>query len=219
LDVAQRTTFVSSRIYGSAGGNGHALVEGIIRYYLMAMLAVPVSPDISRLFREIEVDAYRDPSDHITLFFFGDYLEIGRVLKIIPVVFDITSNMKPFEVTTTKITTFPKGDKGYPVIAEIKSPQLEDLRNNIKKAFESKNIKFDERFQDFKLHITLGYSKKKPKSIRFDKFKWIISQIGLYAGDNADSRLFVNFPFTLGVSKTAKLTEFTNTFVQEIRKV
>lgn len=51
------------------------------------MLAIPIQPDISRLFQEFDLDIERDPSDHITMFYFGDDLPISKVLKIIPVVF------------------------------------------------------------------------------------------------------------------------------------
>lgn len=182
----------------------------------MAMLAIPLSLDISRLFREVDVDAFRDPSDHITLFTFGDDLEINKILKIIPVVFNITSGMQPFEVSSTRITTFPKGDKGYPVISEIKSKELEEIHTRIEKAFKSKGIKFDTTFSEYKPHVTLGYAKKRPKTIKFDKVKWSISQIALYGGDNADSKLFVNFPFTLGTTKSAQVNTFAQRFYEAI---
>lgn len=180
----------------------------------MAMLAIPISQDISRLFREIEIDANRDSSDHISLFYFGDNLPIQKILKIIPIVFDICSIKRPFEVTCSKIISFPKGKHGYPIVAEIKSEELEDIRNSIKKLFNKKNIKYEDNFPEFRPHITLGYSENEPKDIKFEKVKWAISQVGLYGGDTADSKIFVNFPFTLGTSKVEKTAKYIHSYLK-----
>lgn len=185
----------------------------------MAMLAIPLSPDISRLFRETDImEGKRDPSDHITLFYFGDDLPLKNILKIIPVVFDVTSNMKPFSASCGKIISFPKGKYGYPVVGEIKSNDLSDFRNNLKKEFDKNKIKYDNTFTDYKPHVTIGYSEKEVKNIKFDKTNWSINQVSLYGGDRADSRLFINFPFTLGIdNKTARLNYFSNIFLKYVQ--
>lgn len=182
----------------------------------MAMLAIPLSPDISRLFREIEIetDIHRDPSDHITLFCLGDDIEINQILKIIPVVYDITSETQPFEVTSSKISYFPKGDHGYPMIVQIKSPELEAIHSKIKRGLDSKKIKYDKTFTEYNPHVTLGWARKRPQKLKFDKVKWAISQIGLYGGDEVDSKIYVNFPFTLGISKIEKINSFANSFAK-----
>ena len=150
----------------------------------MAMIAIPLSVDTSRLFREIDVDGHRDSSDHVTLFCLGD---------------DIN----------------PKGEKGYPVIAELKSDKLLELREKIRKLLEKNKIKYDNTFKEYKPHITVSWGKKKPGKIKFpEKAKLLITQLALYGGDNADSRIFVNFPFSLGVEKKAEdhLLSLTNWF-------
>jgi 2'-5' RNA ligase len=169
----------------------------------MAMIAIPLSLDISRLFREVEIDSLgaRDASDHITMFYLGDEIPIKKLVKIIPIVFDITSKTKPFSASCSKIISFPEGKKGFPIIGEVKSSELLKFREQIKKEFKKNKIKFDEKFPEYKPHVTLGYSKTKPSSIKFSKTNWSITQVGLYGGDEADSKFFVNFPFTLGIEK------------------
>lgn len=181
----------------------------------MAMIAIPLAQDTSRLFREIEVDGARDPSDHISLFYLGDSLDIKKLLKMIPVVYEIVSNYSPIEITCSKITKFPKGEYGYPVIAEVKSPKLMELRESLKEAFDNSKIKYDNKFPEYHPHVTLAYSKKRPKNIRLpNKAKFMANQVAIYGGDEVDSKLFINFPLSLGVQKTAqdKLLELSNVF-------
>ena len=175
----------------------------------MAMVAIPISQDISRLFHGVELgeNVSRDPSDHITLFYLGDELKLSKIIKMIPVIFEITSKMGPFEITCSRITTFSKGPKGYPIIAEIKSKELTELRNKIKEAFEEKKIKYDDKWPEFKPHITLGFSKKKIKNKPLDKATWGVNALSIYGGDHADTKLFVNFPFNLGKTDVKKISE------------
>jgi len=182
------------------------------------MLSISLSPDISRLFREITFKdkITRDPSDHITMFYLGDNIPLKKLIKMIPIIFDITCDMKPFMVSCSKITTFPKGKNGYPIIGEIKSKDLSALRDKLKKEFEKNKIKYDSTFKDYKPHVTLGYSKNKPKNTSFSKINWSINHISLYGGDESDSRFFVNFPFTLGTEKIAKLANFCDLYYKAI---
>jgi 2'-5' RNA ligase len=187
----------------------------------MAMIAIPLSPDTSRLFREIEVDAHRDSSDHITIFYLGDDVDTNKLFDIIPIIYEAVKDVKPFEATCNRISTFPKGQKGYPVIAELKCDPLIELRNKLKKMLDKNKIDYDTTHEDYRPHTTLGYAKKKPKNIKLPtKAKLPINQIALYGGDRADSRLFVNFPFSLGVEKKAadKLIELANAFYEMTSK-
>lgn len=164
----------------------------------MAMIAIPVPHDVGRLFRSIDVPGNRDPSDHITLLYFGDDLSMKTIVKAIPLVYDIVSKMNPFLISTKKIETFPKGDKGYPIIAPIESEQLQDLHSKLKKSFKSHGISFSNKFPEYKPHLTLGYDKKKFK-VSLPKTQWQVNEVALYGGDTHDEKLYVSFPFNLDV--------------------
>jgi 2'-5' RNA ligase len=181
----------------------------------MAMLAIPISQDISRLFQEFDLDIEKDPSNHITLFYFGDNIPMSRILKIIPIIFDITENLKPFTVTTSGYSFFNSDDL-YPVICPVKSPTLISLRKKICTAFDNSKIKYDKTFPDYKPHITLGHSKDKPKNTKFPKVEFLISQLALYAGDTSDTKLFVNFPFT--INKLSQLDILSNNYLKHTCK-
>ncbi len=181
----------------------------------MAMLAIPLSRDISRLFTQVDVPGVRDPSDHITLFFLGKETSIDTIGKLVPVIHQVTSELRPFLVSCKRITTFPKGDNGYPVIAQLQAPQLQEIREKVKRIFDRKGIKYDDTYADFSPHVTLSYSKKKPKNISFPKIQWQINELALYGGDDHDERVYVNFPFSLGIEhKAAYLEQLADCFVK-----
>lgn len=175
------------------------------------MLAIPISQDISRLFQELDLDIEKDNSNHITLFYFGDNLSMPQILKIIPIIFDVTENMNPFIVTTSGYSFF-ESDDIYPVICPVKSSKLISLRNKIANCFDDSKVKWDKTYPVYKPHITLGYSKEKPKNTKFPKVEFPISQIALYGGDTADTKLFVNFPFT--ISKSSQLNMLANEYLK-----
>jgi 2'-5' RNA ligase len=179
----------------------------------MAMLAVTLSPDISRLFQEFDLDIEKDPSNHITMFYLGDDLPMAKVLKIIPVIYDLTKKLKPFTASVSSFECFPSSDL-YPVIAKVKSSDLLKLRAKIKNLFVDKKIKFDNKFPTYQPHITLGYSENKIKNTKFPKIEFAISQISLYAGDNSDSKLFINFPLT--ITKSSELDIYSNSYFKQV---
>ncbi|NJO18733.1 MAG: 2'-5' RNA ligase family protein [Thioploca sp.] len=171
----------------------------------MAMISLQIPNDIGRMFKEIDIPGKRDATDHITLFYLGDEIDIKKVIKIIPVIFEAVNGMGPFSVSCNKITTFPMGKNGYPVIGEIKSPELIKLRNKLKKLFDKNKIKYDNKFPEYKPHLTLSYSEDEVDDIKLKNFDWKVSSISLYGGDVSDTRLFVNFPFSLEIKKKAEL--------------
>jgi len=179
----------------------------------MAMLAIPIQPDISRLFQEFDLDMERDPSNHITLFYFGDDLPISRILKIIPIIFNITEDLRPFLASASEYSFF-ESDDVYPIICPVKSKELMSLRNKIRHALDDDKIKYDKKFPEYKPHITLGFSKDKPpKNTKFPKVEFTISQLSLYCGDTTDTKLFINFPFT--INKASQLDALSNRFLKE----
>jgi len=179
----------------------------------MAMLAIPIQPDISRLFQEFDLDIERDPSNHITLFYFGDDLPISRVLKIIPVIFDLTEGLEPFTASASSYSSF-ESDEAYPIICPVKSTSLINIRDKIQKAFDKSKIKYDKKFPDYKPHITLGYSKEKLKNTKFPKVEFTISQLSLYCGDTSDTKLFVNFPFS--INKFSQLDMLSKMYLKNV---
>lgn len=140
-------------------------------------------------------------------------MPISKILKIIPVVFNITEDLEPFTASASNYSFFDS-DEEYPVICPVKSKELLNFREKIAKAFDKKKISYDKKFPEYHPHITLGYSKEKPKKAKFPKVDFTISQVALYAGDSTDTKLFVNFPFT--INKFAKLNAFSSVYANAL---
>lgn len=162
---------------------------------------------MGRLFQQVDVPGERDPSDHITMFYLGDGVPLDRLMKIIPILYKLCAKTDPFKVSCKRITTFPKGKKGWPVIGQVQSKEIQSLWTKIKSALEQNNIKYDKTYSEYNPHVTLSYSKKKPKNISFPKLEWTVGEISLYGGDEHDERLFVNFPFSIGLKEKKALDE------------
>lgn len=181
----------------------------------MAMLAAPISRDISTLFNALNIDGNRDPSDHITMFYFDDDVSIKKLCKIIGLVYDITNELKPFEASSSEIISFPENKHGeYPIVAKVKSSKLMSLRENIAKVFDDNKIKYSKKFPEYKPHLTVSYSEEKV-NMKFDPIKWSINSIALYGGDNGEEKLFVSFPFNLNIKKSSEYINYISTIYKK----
>lgn len=176
----------------------------------MAMIAIPIDSSFSSLLQRVDVPGNRDFSDHCTLIYFENEMPIKKIVKMIPLIHELTGKMIPFNIKSTTITSFDKGKHGYPIIARLESKELFDLEKEIKKIFDKNKIKYSTKYKEFKPHITLSYSDVDlEKDLKFDKALLQVNSIGLYGDDN---NIYVNFPFSLGIKKKAayldKLTEY-----------
>lgn len=165
---------------------------------MCAMLAINIPVNISQLLQEINLTGSiirKDPSDHCTLFYFEDGLDMEAILKIIPVILDVTKEIKSFNIGIDSYTAFPEGKYGFPVVCKIKNKDLMKMREKIKKALDKNDIKYSTKFKEFIPHITLSYQDEKVKDDKFDELIWPIKNIALYCGDSNKEKLYVEFPF------------------------
>lgn len=164
----------------------------------MAMIAIDVPTNITDIINDINLPGEclkKEVNHHITMFYFEDELEMEDILKIIPIVYEVTHKTKPFIINTKTYSSFPKGKYGYPIVAQIKNKQVLSLRNEIKKAFIKNDIKFDQKYPDYKPHLTFEYNKKELDETNFNEIAWPINKITLFAGDKNKEQLLVEFPF------------------------
>lgn len=170
----------------------------------MSMLAIPISEDISRLFRALKFEENKRPdvADHITLFYFGDNTPLSKILKITKHLHELTKNYQPFKISTNKLIQFSEGKHGFPLVAEINSKELHKFRDEIKKIFDKNKIKYDTKFKEYNPHLTLGYTSEEIKDVKFDKIEFQVNEVALYGGDEFKENIFVSFPFCLGVKKS-----------------
>lgn len=182
----------------------------------MSMIAVPISDNISRMFREIKVSGVRDPSDHITMFYMGDEFPINKIIKSIEPIFEITKSQKPFLVSCEEIISFPEGKKGFPVVGKIESDELKKLRNKIKKALDKNKIEYDNKFPKYNPHITLSYSEEE-QSFKIPKIEFLINEIAFFGGDEDKERIYISFPLSL--NKIKKSAEYIELLTDSFRRI
>lgn len=164
----------------------------------MAMLAIEVPESVSTILKDISLPGKllkKELHHHITMFYFSDDLEMDQILKIIPVVYEVTKKIKPFIVDANSYTTFPKGKYFFPVIAKIKSKELMSLRKEIKKVFDDNDIEFNQKFPNYISHLTLEYNKENIEDGKFNEIAWQVNNIKLYCGDKNKEQLLIEFPF------------------------
>ncbi len=183
------------------------------------MIAIECPENVSSIIKDIELSGKclkKELHHHITCFYFKDDIEMEKILKIIPIVYDITSKVKPFIISSSKYTSFPKGKYGYPIIAQIKSKELVKLRNDIKKAFNDNDIEFDQKFPNFIPHLTIEYNKDEINDGKFNEVAWQVNNIKLYCGDKNKEQMLVEFTFG-NIIKNSSL--FVDKFAEHFEKL
>lgn len=163
----------------------------------MAFLGIRIEPTVARLFRGIEVPGEKvaESEYHITVLMFEDNWPISEVADAMEATFDVVSKQEPFHIKIDEITCFPKReDNPCPIIARVKSKELQELNKDLKKGFDKHKVKYDKTFKDFKPHVTLAYADDEIKTEKIEPVEFFVNEIVLWGGDNGDDRIFITFP-------------------------
>jgi 2'-5' RNA ligase len=174
----------------------------------MAFCGLKVPHETARLLAGLEVPGKKEPTSHfhVTLFFFGDEVDIDKLAEITKVTYGVTSETKPLTVRTSQLTSFPAGDDGRPIICRVESDALHDLRDKIKEAYEAAGVEFSNKHPDYKPHVTLAYDPEPTEDFeeqRIPTVEWGAHELVLWGGDSGDDKLIVTFPFALGAPDKA----------------
>ena len=177
----------------------------------MSFLGLKVPHETARLLSGLEVPGKREAvsSFHVTMFYFGDELDIDRLADIIKVTFEAITGTKPFTVRTSQLTSFPAAkDTPTPIICRVESDALHDLRDKIKQAYEAAGVEFANNHPEYKPHVTLSYSDEGGvEEQRIPTVEWGAHELVLWGGDDGDDTLVAHFPFALGdLEVAAKVT-------------
>jgi len=166
----------------------------------MAFIGLVVPHEAARLLNGLDVPGKRESTDkfHVTMFYFGEGLDITTLTKIIEVTYGVTSEAKPFTVRTNRIGAFPKSDDGVPIICPVESDALHDLRDKIKTVYEVAGVEFSNKFPEFRPHVTLSYAEEGIGEQRIPTVEWGVHELVLWGGDDGDTILITHFPFALG---------------------
>jgi 2'-5' RNA ligase len=139
----------------------------------------------------------------------GNDLPIEEVAEMIPVAYAVAAKTKPFTVSTSRVTTFPHGPDGTPIICPVMSNELVALRKELADAFDAAGIEYSKKWPVFKPHMTLGYASDplvdadKVIDLDFPPITWGAHEFVLWGGDSGDNRVIVNFPLSVAATKEA----------------
>lgn len=180
----------------------------------MAFLGLKCPPETARILSEIDfgkVGEKEPPSSmHITVCYIGKEVPIEKIAAMIPVIFGVVSQTKPFTVSTSRVTTFPPNpDDGVPIIAPIDSTELHAFRKALCTAFDQARVEYNKKYPDYRPHVTLGYSQDplvnadNVVDLTVPTIEWGAHELVLWGGDTGDNRLIVTFPISVATSKTS----------------
>lgn len=180
----------------------------------MAFIGIKIPHEVGRLLKKIDVDGKKVPDSeyHITIAMFSEDWPVSEAAKTLETTFDVLKKFKPFKIKTKKVSCFPGGDNGIPILAKVESEDLHKLNDKLKEAYDKDGIEFSKIHKEFKPHITLSYSDKKIDEEEIDEIEFVVHEIVLWCGDNGDDRLFVTFPLENKKKKESFLINKTEVF-------
>lgn len=170
----------------------------------MAFIGLAVPHPTARLLNEIDVDGDKIDVNwsHITIMYLGKEVGIEALSEAMKAAYAVTSQTKPFSVRTSRVTCFPRGDDGVPIIARVDSDALHELRRKLESSFKERGVFFSEKYPTYKPHVTLSYSENEIEEFTIPTLEWGAHELVLWGGDEGDRRLIITFPFSMS-DKTA----------------
>lgn len=175
----------------------------------MAFVGIRVPHETARLLSEIDVPGKKDSTAHfhVTVIHLGDNVPIETLAKTMVATFGVTSKLRPFTVSTSRVTCFPAKDKPdakVPIICRVDSDALHDLWKNLCSAYDSAGIEYSKRFPEFKPHVTVAWTEEPMEEKRIPIVEWGAHEVVLWGGDDGDRRVVVTFPLSLKTSALSK---------------
>lgn len=165
----------------------------------MAMVGFRVPPETARLLSGVEVEGKKEDiaNFHITLLFTGSNMSVEQLAKALGATHSVTSKMRPFTVSTSRVSSFPKGDDGVPIICPIDSDQLHDLHTKLCKAFDEAGVEYSKKYPEYKPHVTLSYADEAMEDRRIPQIEWGAHAVVVWGGESRGASIMMTFPLTL----------------------
>jgi 2'-5' RNA ligase len=165
----------------------------------MALLSVKVPYEVARALGQISVPGTSEPREtyHITLLYLGKDVPIDDVSKALVVAYRVAEVTRPIQLTVDEVSSFPKGDDGYPIICPIKSPELHQLWGALCSAFDDSKIEYSKKYTTFRPHITLAYDVSEMKEpMPVGPIDWSAYEMTLWSGNSGDDAVTITIPFS-----------------------
>lgn len=180
----------------------------------MAFLGLKPPAETARILSEIDFGDFgeKEPASslHVTMLYVGKDIPIEKIASMIPTIFSVVSQTKPFTVSTSRVTTFPPNpEDGTPIIALIDSNELHAFRKAMCAAFDAAKLDYNKKYPEYRPHLTLGYSEDpmvnadNAVDLSIPVVEWGAHELVLWGGDNGDNRIIITFPLSVATTKTA----------------
>lgn len=179
----------------------------------MAFIGLEVSPDLTEILANIKVSGKKENpfQYHVTLVYLNE-IDLEHVIPFLLPVFEVCCETEPFEVECDYLGTFSTNEDGTPIIVRLKSQNLMKFRERMVKEIKKAGLEFNNKYPEFKPHITLSYDPEDEEKVKKNLpklpkgSKWTINRVVLWAGEYEDGTEQIKFSFPLGVKDTSEKT-------------
>lgn len=173
----------------------------------MALLSIQAPSEVARALGRITVPGTPEPREtyHVTLLYLGKDVPIDEVSKALVVAYRVAEVTKPIPLMVDEVSSFPKGDDGFPIICPVRSPELHHLWGALCSAFDSAGVEYSKKFPVYQPHVTLAYhTKDLEQKIPVGPLDWVSYEMTLWSGNSGDDAVTITIPFSFP-SKEAML--------------
>lgn len=164
----------------------------------MSYIGIKVPQNICEILKTIDVGGERcDTSDyHITICILEDDPHEKDLIKIIDSAYSAVKSVEPFEINCEKISSFNSEDK-YPIHAALNSEDLMNLHDKIESNLKDSGVDIDDKFKNYKPHITLAYSDERIKDLKIKNISFLVQELVIVIGDADHTKLNITIPLYL----------------------
>ncbi len=171
----------------------------------MAFIGLRVPADAARLLESHEVPGERlSASDmHITILYLGKNVPVVDLAKAMVAAYGVAQRTSPLSLIVDRVTNFPVGNDGWPLICRLESPGLQQLNVDLKAEFTRLGLPFNNKWPTYAPHVTMAYLKDpQPEGFVFDQplpgpLPFVVHELTIWGGDDGDGRIHINMPFVL----------------------
>lgn len=174
-----------------------------LEVYALSFLSLDLAYDTEALFDRLPLPEGSPPehNKHVTLFFVPKEEEsLKSFYTATEILRRVVKSTPPPTLLCTEVTTFPKGDTGFPIICPVRSLGLLELRAKLAKLFDVNQIPYSKKFPKYNPHVTLGYSEENiPSRPLGSPIIWTAQNVTYYFSSTSEengSDLKVTVPFS-----------------------
>lgn len=157
----------------------------------MAFIGLDVPADAALLLEGLSgVPGDRESASdmHVTIVHLGKAVAPVQVAKAMLVAHSVAASFGPLNLSLDRVTNFPSGNDGFPIICPIESPELQALNAALKSELSRFGIPFSDKWPEFRPHVTLGYLRDADPGFSIDSplsspLPFSVSQLCLWGGD------------------------------------